>query len=168
MSDPVVVRSRWSWLPFLFGAVLGVLVAGAGAWFTMPSLMLTVHESRFATVDETCAALRASIEANGWFCPAVRDMNRSMAKQGVQMDEPIRIVELCNATHARAVLQTDPHVSTLMPCAWGVYERGGKVWIAGMNMSLMGRMFGGNIATVMADRVAPDERRILEPVIVGG
>jgi hypothetical protein len=53
-----------------------------------------------------------------------------------------------------------------MPCAWGVYKgKDGKVYISGMNMGLMGKMFGGNIAKVMGGTVSKDEQAILKNVI---
>ena len=93
-------------------------------------------------------------------------MNKAMAKSGVQMDNQVRIVELCNAKYAKDILTTNPEVSTLMPCAWGVYKgKDGKVYISGMNMGLMGKMFGGNIARVMGESVSQDEEKMLGGVI---
>ncbi|MCB2153512.1 DUF302 domain-containing protein [bacterium] len=126
----------------------------------MPSMMLTVHESPYS-IDETCTRLTESIEANGWSSPAVRNMNNAMSKEGVQMESPVRIVELCKAEYAREVLQSNPEVATLMPCAFAVYENQGKVYVSGMNTGLMGKMFGGTIAEVMGGRVSADEARIL-------
>ena len=71
---------------------------------------------------KTCEKLKAAIEAAGWSCPAIRDMNTSMAKHGVQHDRPVRIVELCQADYAHDILSGNPGVSTLMLCAFGVYE----------------------------------------------
>ena len=88
-----------------------------------------------------------------------------MAKEGVVFDAPIRIVELCKATYAKEVLTDNPEVSTMMPCAWGFYERGGKIWVTGMNMGLMGKMFGGTIARVIGGSVARDEAAILAKVV---
>ena len=124
------------------GCALGIILTGLIGWASMPSMMLTVHQSRYSTVEETCAALKEAIEANGWRCPAVRDMNASMAKEGVTMQRAVRLVELCKAGYANDVLASNPEVSTLMPCAWGVYEGAdGKILISGMNMGLMGKMF---------------------------
>ena len=76
------------------------------------------------------------------------------------------IVELCKAEYARDVLSTNPEVSTLIPCAWGVYKGDdGNCYITGMNMGLMGKMFGGNIAKVMGASVAKDEKRMLKDTI---
>ena len=132
----------------------------------MPKMMLTIHQSRFGTVEETCAQLEKAIEKGGWICPAVRDMKKSMAKHGVDFSGDVRIVELCKADYAKKVLLTNPEVLTLMPCAWGVYKgKDGKVYISGMNMGLMGKMFGGTIAEVMGQSVAKDEHRMLADVI---
>ena len=114
----------------------------------------------------SCKQLKAAIETNGWKSPGIRDMNKTMAKHGVQMDKQVSIVDLCNAKYAKDVLTTNPEVSTLMPCAWGVYEgKNGKIYISGMNMGLMGKMFGGNVAKVMGGAVSKDEKLILNDVI---
>ncbi|RKY24266.1 MAG: DUF302 domain-containing protein [Planctomycetota bacterium] len=131
----------------------------------MPSMMLNIHESRYQDVDRTCVELKKAIEANGWSCPAIRNMNKAMAKHGVQFDRPVRIVELCKADYAKRILTTNAEMLTLMPCAWGVYEGAdGKVWISGMNTGLMGKMFGGTIAEVLGKDVAADEKAMLKSV----
>lgn len=148
------------------GVVVGILACAIGMFTMMPSMMLSVHESRFGTVEETCAALEKAIEDGGWVSPATRNMTKSMAKHGVEFPGEVRIVELCKAEYADQVLQSNPEVLTLMPCAWGVYEGAdGKVYISGMNMGLMGKMFGGTIAEVMGGFVAKDEQAMLASVV---
>lgn len=130
-------------------------------------MMLTTHESRYDTVDETCLNLKSAIEENGWSCPAIRDMNLTIEKHGATLERRVKIVELCKATYARDVLTTDPEVSTLMPCAWGVYEGDdGKVYITGMNMGLMAKLVGGNIAKIMGGPVSAEEEKMLQQVIL--
>jgi len=153
-------------VPFISGLVVGAILVGVIGWLSMPSLMIVVHQSRYDSIEETCNRLKAAIEANGWESPAIRNMNKAMAKNGVQMDKQVKIVELCKAKYAKDVLMTNPEVSTLMPCAWGVYKgKDGKVYISGMNMGLMGKMFGGNIAKVMGEAVSKDEKQMLKEVI---
>ncbi len=146
---------------FVVGLLAGVAVFGVAAWFIAPRLRLSASESRYG-IEETCERLQAAIEANGWKYPGVRNMNDSMAKEGVTMEAQVRIVELCKADYAKDVLVTNPEVSTLMPCAFGVYEKDERVYVTGMNMGLMGKLFGGNIAAVMGGKVAVDEKAILE------
>ncbi|MGV8058754.1 MAG: DUF302 domain-containing protein [Smithellaceae bacterium] len=151
---------------FVLGLIVGVLLTAVIVWLSMPKLMLVTHQSKYQTVEETCQQLKTAIEANEWSCPAIRDMNMTVSKQGVQMDRRVMIVELCKAEYAKDVLSTNPEVSTLIPCAWGVYEGDdGNVYITGMNMGLMGKMFGGNIAKVMGASVAKDEKQMLKNII---
>jgi len=153
-------------LSFILGIIIGGVIIAGAMFIMMPKLMIVTHESKFDSVEETCAVLQKSIEANGWVSPAIRDMNQATEKNGVHMDKQVRLVELCKAQYAKDVLDTNPEVSTLMPCAWGVYEGDdGKVYISGMNMGLMGKMFGGNIAKVMGGAVAKDEKNMLEAVL---
>lgn len=152
---------------FLGGLIIGVTLTGIIIWLSMPKMMLVTHQSRYATVEETCVQLKNAIEASGWSCPAIRDMNATISQKGVQMDRRVMIVELCKAQYAKDVLSTNPEVSTLMPCAWGVYEGDDKkIYITGMNMGMMGKMFGGNIAKIMGDSVAGDEKKMLTDVII--
>ena len=144
-----------------FGALFGFLAAMLLVWVLMKPLMLVTHASPYG-VEETCQRLKASIEANGWRCPAIRDMNAAIEKEGLSMKVPVRIVELCKADYAQDVLETNPEVSTLMPCALGVYEEDGKVYVTGLNTGLMGKLMGGNVARVMGGGVAMDEAKIME------
>lgn len=151
---------------FMSGLIAGILLTAVIVWLSMPKLMLVTHQSRYQSVEETCQQLKTVIEANGWSCPAIRDMNMTVSQKGVQMDRRVMIVELCKAEYAKDVLSTNPEVSTLIPCAWGVYKgNDGNVYITGMNMGLMGKMFGGNIARVMGASVAKDEKQMLKNII---
>lgn len=152
-------------VPLLVGIAVGAVGLGLAMFLAMPRMMLVRHASRYG-LDETCERLRAAIEAQGWRCPAIRNMTQSIAKEGVTLRREVRIVELCQADYARQVLETNPEVSTLMPCALGVYEGAdGKVYVSGMNTGLMGKVFGGRIAEVMGNLVSADEARILARVV---
>ena len=162
-----MIRSPEGVIFFISGFVFGSIILGFILWRLMPGMMLTDHVSRFGTVEETCNQLELAIKANGWESPGIRDMNKAIGKHGFSLSRNVKIVELCKAEYARDVLSTNPEVSTLMPCAWGVYQGDdGRVHISGMNMGLMAKIFGGNIAHVMGDFVAAEEHRILEDVLV--
>ncbi len=160
-SDPVAGNRATAWKFAALGALGGFAAALLLAVVLMKPLMLVTHPSPY-NVEETCQRLKAAIEANGWRCPAIRDMNAAIAKEGLALAQPVRIVELCKADYACDVLGTDPEVSTLMPCAFGVYERDGQVFVTGLNTKLMGRLMGGNVARVMGGGVGTDEKKILE------
>ncbi len=149
----------------LVGILVGALAIMILVWKLMPGMMITVHESKFNSVRETCEQLQQAIQKNDWHSPAVRNMNKTVAKHGYHLDKEVCVVELCKAPYAQKVLTTNPEVSTLMPCAWGVYKHDdGRVLISGMNTGLMGKMFGGVIADVMGEKVGSDEKLILQQV----
>ncbi len=89
-ADTSHAKARWKTpiLCLLAGILIGAGIAAFVGWKAMPSMMLTVHESRYPDVARTCEELKKAIEANGWECPAIRDMNKSMAKHGVTFDPP--------------------------------------------------------------------------------
>lgn len=153
----------------LAGAAGGLLLAGMAMWLLMPGMMINRHRSRFTGPDafeKTVETLQNAIRENGWSVSGVRSMNEAMAKHDVEFDRRVTLVELCKADYAKSVLTTDRYVGTLMPCAIAVYDGDdGQVHLSGMNLGLMGKMFGGNISRVMGGAVARDEHRILEAVV---
>jgi uncharacterized protein (DUF302 family) len=168
MRGQVGQRHRRAWplvAAGLGGVAMGVVLTAVVVWRMMPGMMIVEHESRYG-LDETVAKLKAAAEANGWNVSAVRNMNESMAKEGVAFERQVRVVELCKASYAASVLTTDRHLATLMPCAIAVYEADdGGVRVSSMNTGLMGTMFGGNVAEVMGGKIGPEEKKILAEVV---
>jgi uncharacterized protein (DUF302 family) len=146
---------------FSGGAMLGMIIMLATVLSLTPRMILKTHESCYG-VDETCQRLKQSIKKSGMNCPAIRNLNKSMAKGGVEMKSQVRIVEFCKADYARDILITDPALSAFMPCAFGVYEKNGKIFVTSMNAGLIGNLFGGKIAEVMGQKVSSDEKSILK------
>jgi len=171
VTDPAFDKKRpassGKWKPSIIVMLVG-LVTGTGLMAlsgcqSMSRRMVTVHESKYQDVDRTCEALRAAIEAQGFTCKGVLNLNQSMAKHGVHLDRQVRVVQFGRAKYAHEMLADTPEVSAFMPCAFGVYEGDdGKVHISGMNRALMAQMFGGTVADVMGKRVARDEAAIFK------
>jgi uncharacterized protein (DUF302 family) len=147
------------------GLVLGVLLTLAAIRIAMPAMMITTYESRLGVL-ETVTQLEERIVANGWSHAGTLNMNEKLSKAGVELDRDVRIVQLCKQEYAGELLDTDPFVSSLMPCAIGVWQgEDGKVHVSKMNTGLMGKVFGGKIAEVMGGLVAADERAILAGLV---
>jgi len=54
----------------------------------------------------------------------------------------------------------------MMPCTFSVWEGDDeKVYLSKMNMALMAKMFGGNIAKIMGKKVMHDEEKILQGLL---
>lgn len=149
------------------GLIAGLFAGAIAVTLLFVSLlrrrMIEVARSPFATVEQTVMALERAIgQSDGWSHPGTRDLNGMMAKHGVAFGPRVRLVEMCKAAYSADVLKTDRHIATLMPCAIAVYEDDdGAVWLAKLNLKLMGKLFGGNVGRVMGRQVAGEEERML-------
>ncbi len=150
---------------FILGFLGGILVTAFLIIALMPKLMIVTKESRF-NFDDTVEAIEKAIPAHGWTSPGTMDMNKALAKNGVDFLPRVKLIKLCHAVHAKKVLTTDRYISSIMPCTVAVWEDDdGGVKISKMNMALMAKLFGGNVGKVMGGDVAKDEAAILEDII---
>ena len=132
----------------------GMIIMGAAVWFLMPSMMLAVHESPLG-YQETIDALKTSIESKaGWKAVDTYDFQRNIHDAGHGPIDNVGAVALCQPLYASRILAAKDNrkVTAFMPLGIGVYQDGdGNVYVSELNVGLLGMMFGGTIAEVMAD-----------------
>jgi len=161
----VIFRNKVLLVTFASGLFVGLVLSGLVLMAMMPSMMIITKESTLG-FDETVAALEKSITDHGWVVADVKDMNKALSKQGVEFAPRVKLIKFCNAEYASDVLATDRYISTMMPCTCSVWEDDdGKIYLSKMNMSLMGKLFGGNIARVMGGSVAKEEADMLSGIL---
>ena len=149
----------------LVGLVVGAILSVTVIFLLMPSMMIVTEECSLG-FDETVSALEKSITENGWVVSTVTDMNKSMSKHGVEFSPRVKLIKLCHPEYAKSVLETDRHISTMMPCTFSVWEDdNGKVHLSKMNMGLIAKLFGGNVARVMGGSVAKEEEMMLSGLL---
>lgn len=147
------------------GGLIGVLVTGLIVFTFMPSMMLSTSETVYG-YDETIERLETRIREAGWVVSGVSLMNDSLTRQGVDFKPRVTLVSLCRPDYAESVLTSDRYVSVMMPCKFSVWEDDdGTVYLTKMNMGLMGKLFGGNIAEIMGRKVAVDEAEMLDGLL---
>jgi uncharacterized protein (DUF302 family) len=147
------------------GGLIGISLTVIGVVSLMPSMMLQTYEIE-AGYDDVITTLQQRIEDAGWVVSGVKEMNESLAKQGVDFKPRVSLVSLCQPQYAQSILTTDRHISVMMPCKFSVWEGDdGKVYLTKMNTSLMGKLFGGNVAKVMGGSVTTDEQKILQGLL---
>ena len=159
--------NRKIWVAGAVGAMIGFVLCGIVVFTAMPSLMIVTRESKLG-FDETIAALEKRIPEHGWVVSGGQpiDMNKSMAKHGVTFKPRVKLVKLCNVEYAKSVLTSDRHISCMMPCSMAAWEDDdSKVYLSEMNMALMAKMFGDNIAKVMGNKVVHDEEEMLQGLL---
>ncbi|HSG26924.1 MAG TPA: DUF302 domain-containing protein [Candidatus Krumholzibacterium sp.] len=150
------------WKLFI-GIVIGVVVTGAGVWMMMPGMMLKEYRSPLG-FDETVEKIKENAVAEGWVVSSVTALDESVRKHGGGDLQPVMLLNLCEPHHAYNILKEDKNkvVSVMMPCTISVYRKSdGSTWVGAMNAGLLGKMFGGTVATVMGGSVAEQQQRFI-------
>jgi uncharacterized protein (DUF302 family) len=141
----------------------GVLLAGIVGFLMAPGMMIHEVVSPYG-VEETVTKITENAVKLGWTVTKTYDFQKSIQTQANLDVGPVRLIELCKAEHAKGLLMDDDakFVSVMMPCAVSVYQKkNGKVYIASMNVGLMGKLFGGKIAETMG-KVSVEDQQILK------
>jgi len=154
------------WLSGIAGVVLGAVLCAALIFYVvLPARMILTYESRVG-FDETVAALQRSIHDTGWVVSSVTDVCGKTVDPNNAVQPRVKLVSMCKLQYAESVLRTDPQMAAMMPCTFAVWEgEDGKAYISKMNMTVMARLFGGQVGDVMGRRVAGDEEVILGNVV---
>ena len=130
--------------------LIGMALMGIITWLVMPSVMLVKRPSPHG-YDETVAMLSEELAAKpDWRVLTVNDYQKTTQPFGAI--ERTGSINICNPRYASHILANDVDrgVTAFMPLAIGVYQdRNGQVYVARLNVGLLGRMFGGTIAEVM-------------------
>jgi uncharacterized protein (DUF302 family) len=150
-------------MSFFKGIITGVLLTGILFWKAMPKLMLNIRKSKY-DVDETVSRIEEHAKKLGWTVPKIYNIQETLSNAGFKDMRKIRILSICKHEHAYKILSndTDKKVTAIMPCRVGVYEdSNGNVFAASMNIGLMSKMFGGNIARIMGS-AAREEHEIIK------
>jgi uncharacterized protein (DUF302 family) len=153
------------WLTGGIGLVLGIVLTVFFVMWMAPGMMIQTSES-VAGLEETVNRIEQAVQERGWTVQSVVNMNNSLQKHGHPFAPQVRVIKICQPVYAKSILESDRQMSVMMPCSLAVYETDdGRVMISQLNSSLMGSIFGGNVAEVMGGKVAPDVDSILEGLL---
>lgn len=147
----------------IIGIVVGVILALLAVKIIMPKLMISEIQSPLGYA-ETIAHIHNNVTNAGWKVSALMRLDKTLAKEGKSV-LPVASFKICQPDHAETVLKDDDarFLAVMMPCSIAVYEKAdGKTYISTMNSALMGRMFGGTAAEVMAGPVAEETKAFTE------
>ena len=150
---------------FLIGNVTGIIIVAIALMVYAPSIMILENDSKLG-FQETVESIKTSAAAKGWKTPVAHELHEAVKKAGFEV-KPATVIELCQPKHAGKILSRDENriVTSLMPCRVSVYETSdGKVVISRMNSGLVSKLFGGEIATVMADASQETEEILAQTI----
>jgi uncharacterized protein (DUF302 family) len=143
--------------------LIGMILMGVIVWFAMPSVMIIKHKSSH-NYDDTIAILSDAIKSRpDWRVLDVNDYQKSTS--AFATIERSGSISICNPRYAAQVLANDQNrgVTAFMPLVIGVYEdKTGQVYIANLNVKLLGMMFGGTIGEVMGKEAGTDINAAIE------
>ncbi len=154
---------RKYWAAFAVGILWGVLITFICGFLYLRYSLIKVTPSRLEFMD-TFQHLAANIPKQhpGWTVkpqtcvpPTAPDRSR------------LKIINLCNRKLAAELLRNpaDRKVSAMIPCAMAIYEaQDGQVYVAKLNVGLIGWLLGGNPGRIFPKVVAPDQQRMLNDI----
>jgi len=105
------------------------------------------------TVDVVCDRLCDATVAHRFGVLGIHDLKRKMADKGVSFARECRIVEVCNPSQAKAVLEANMAISTALPCRIAVYEHDGAVTVSTLKPTALLALFGSDKLQSVAEDV---------------
>lgn len=116
--------------------------------------------------ESTLERLEANAKAQGWKVPSKWkvDFQRNLKKVTGTDIGPNRVLKMCEPVAAAKLLVKDEYkqLTALMPCTIAVYEKSdGKTYISMMNLDMMGKMYGGDVAE-MSEALGPQMEAMLK------
>lgn len=90
--------------------------------------------------DEAVKAVEQETKNAGFRVLYIHDVTATLKEKGFKI-EPFKIIEVCNAKSAYAVLQVDIKIGLCLPCKINVYQKDGETYISGMRPVILSQFF---------------------------
>lgn len=90
--------------------------------------------------DEAVKAVEQKTKDAGFRVLYVHDVTATLKEKNFEI-EPYKIVEICNAKSAYAVLKADIKIGLCLPCKISVYQKDGETYISGMRPTVLSQFF---------------------------
>jgi uncharacterized protein (DUF302 family) len=90
--------------------------------------------------DEALASVERETKNAGFRVLHIHDVTATLKEKGFEI-EPFKIVEICNAKSAYAVLQADIKIGLCLPCKINVYQKKSQIFISGMRPIILPQFF---------------------------
>ena len=144
--------------------ISGLALADEGGAGPADFKMLIEVESPLG-FEETLVRIEANAKDLGWKVPKKWKVNfqKNMMKITDTDIGPNQVLKMCEPFAAAKLLVKDEYkqLAAMMPCTIAVYEKSdGKVYVAMMNLEVMGMMYGGDVKD-MAEELAPQMDQML-------
>lgn len=123
---------------------------------------MLIQRSTEKTIEEASKALEAAIQDNHFGLMQVHDLQASMKKKGVELENPCLIFEVCQPHEAKEVLEQNMSLSTALPCRISLYQENGKTVLATLKPTVLLGMFHSPDLQSVAEEVEAALLKIME------
>ena len=90
--------------------------------------------------DEAVRSVEEETKKAGFRVLYIHDVASTLAEKNFQI-KPFKIIEICNAKSAYAVLQADIKIGLCLPCKINVYQKDETIYISGMKPTILSQFF---------------------------
>lgn len=90
--------------------------------------------------DEAVAAVEQETKKAGFRVLYIHDVSTTLNEKNFKI-EPFKIIEICNAKSAYAVLKADIKIGLCLPCKINVYVKNEQTFISGMRPVILSQFF---------------------------
>src|SRR3989344_3376973 len=91
----------------------------------------------------------------------IHDVAATLNEKGFKT-EPFKIIEICNAKSAYAVLKADIKIGLCLPCKINVYKKNGTIYISSMRPVILSQFFPKANLGTLPQEVDKIIRRIID------
>jgi uncharacterized protein (DUF302 family) len=92
------------------------------------------------TFDDAITTVEQETSNAGFKVLYIHDVQATLGAKDFEI-ESFKIIEICNAKSAFAVLQADINIGLCLPCKINVYTKEGKTFISGMRPVILSQFF---------------------------
>lgn len=111
--------------------------------------------------DEAVSAVEQETANEGFKVLHVHNIQETLGSKGFEI-EPLKIVEICNAKSAYAVLKADIKIGLCLPCKVNVYVKDGSTYISGMRPIVLTQFFPEADLGTLPEKVDEIIRNIID------
>ena len=153
-----IYRSSVAWGLYGFGIGVGITLAVV---ILVMRLSLIHEQPSPHDFQSTVQAITTNAVNRGWHVSTPAGLREALMKSEDLPPGAVTVLELCHSDYACQMLKSHKKSSlAMMPCTLAVYERDGRVYVASLNRSMIGRFFRREAAGVLR-KVRNDEKEIL-------
>lgn len=138
----------------ILGFVLGMIFTGITISVSSGEMMVKEFKSPY-DFDKTVAVMAERINAkDGWHVTTIIDQNKETIENGGFAIGNYKIIKYCSGVFSARMLKADDRkkIGNMMPKTFAVYEKSdGQVYISTMNGAIMGKIFGGEVETIIEE-----------------